>query len=87
MRCFFSFLFFLPSLLPPFWFGFDLGGGWEVQGVFALKTHLGTETQYCKEEGPPAHTNTPSAARKGRLRVGVRKAWQACLVAGRDSPV
>lgn len=29
--------------------------------------HLGTEMQYCKEEGPPAHTNTIFSYVKGTI--------------------
>lgn len=65
MFWFFHFYFF--PFYPCFvLFHFGLGVGWEIW-VFLSSTHLGTEMQYCKEEGPPAHTNIIFSCVKGTI--------------------
>ena len=66
MFCFvFIFIF---SLFPLFCFvSFWAGGGVGNLGFFMSSTHLGTEMQYCKEEGPLAHTNIIFSCVKGTI--------------------
>jgi hypothetical protein len=61
----FHFYFFPFSLVL---FCFILGWGWGGKfGFFMSSTHLGTEMQYCKEEGPLAHTNIIFSCVKGTI--------------------
>lgn len=85
MFWFFHFYFF--PLSPCFvLFYFELGVGWEIW-VFMSSTHLGTEMQYCKEEGPPAHTNITISCVEGTIVLTFVRHIKHAKWRDQDSPI